>query len=313
MKPLYFYLMNWLVLLLLILNLTGCAKSVRKVSSATMDEAGLHHIADKGNTSSQMAQKTPEELLSSGFVYLSRKNFTLANMHFVMALQKEPDLALAYVGLGRIDQEQGSFDGAQSKYKQALKLHPGLLPAHIGLAQAMRLDGRLNDAIASVNQAMLLAPEDIRVLSELAIIYGMMGKETLAEPLFKEIVERTPDQATGYNNLGMNYLLKKQYAEAIVEFEQALMINKQYELVRNNLATAFLLYGDKDTALEIFKETVGEAAAYNNIGYLLLTQGHLDEAENALMTALKINPRFYSKAQENLDRVQQMRKRQRSQ
>lgn len=310
MKPLHCHPLCYVFLLLLMFNLSGCTQSVRKVSSATIDEASLHSIAGSDDKTSQMASKTPEELLTAGFIYLARQNFTLANMHFVMALQKKPDLALAYVGLGRINQEQGNYPGAQNSYEQALKLQPDLLPAHIGRAQAMRLDGRLNDAITSVNQAMLVAADDVRVLSELAIIYDMMGKEALAEPLYREIVEKAPDQAASYNNLGMNSLLKNQYAEAIVQFEQALRINKRDKRVRNNLATAFLLYGETDTALEIFKETVGEAAAYNNVGYLLLTQGRLDEAEEALMTALKINPKFYAKAQENLDRVNSLRKRQ---
>jgi len=297
-----------LALLLLLLNVTGCTTSVRKVSPATIDQVSLNSIAGSDEKTSQIANKTPEELVRSGFVYLVRKDFTLANMHFVSALQKQPNLPLAYFGLARTNQQQGNFEGAQENYQKALKLQPDLLQAHIGLAQTMRLNDRLNDAIKAINQAMLVSPDDVRVLSELAIIYVTMGKETLAEPLYQEIVERAPDQASSYNNLGMNYLLKKQYAQAIIEFQQALAINRQDKRVKNNLATALALYGDTNSALEIFKATVGEAAAYNNIGYLLLTQGRLDEAEKSLIAALKINPKFYTRAQENLDRLNYLRK-----
>jgi cytochrome c-type biogenesis protein CcmH/NrfG len=44
-----------------------------------------------------------------------------------------------------------------------------------------------------------------------------------------------------------------------------------------------------------------------------MTQGHFDEAEQALNKALQLNPRHYARAQENLEQLQQLRKRQKSQ
>jgi len=309
MKALLFIRVYCLVLLVLsICFLSGCSKSVRKVSSATIDEATLHSIAGDNDTSSQIANKSPEALLYSAFVYIARRNYTLANMHLVMALKKQPELPMAYIGLGRISQEQGDFEGAEINYNKALAIQPDMLQARIGLAQTFRLEGQLKKAINEINESMTIAPNDVRILEELAILYDILGKDELAEPLHKEVVELSPQQASSYNNLGMSYLLKKEYAKAIVQFEQATNINRDDKLIRNNLAMAYLLYGDKDTALAIFQETVGKAAAYNNIGYLLFTQGKLDEAEDALITALKINPKYYNRAQENLERVRLLRK-----
>ena len=39
----------------------------------------------------------------------------------------------------------------------------------------------------------MVAPEDISVLKELAIIYDLMGKENLSGPLYSEIVDKSPD------------------------------------------------------------------------------------------------------------------------
>ena len=135
-----------------------------------------------------------------------------------------------------------------------------------------------------------------------------MGKENLSAPLYIEIVNKAPDQAAGHNNLGLNYMVRGKYPEAILSFLQANELDRNNSRIMNNLASAYLLNGDQDNALNIFKKTVGEAEAYNNIGYLYMTQGRFDEAEKALKKALQISPRFYTRAQENLDKLQEMRK-----
>jgi Flp pilus assembly protein TadD len=75
----------------------------------------------------------------------------------------------------------------------------------------------------------------------------------------------------------------------------------------NNLGAAYALNGNEEKALQIFEKSVGKAAAYNNIGYIYMTQGEWDKAEKAFKHALDLNPRFYVRAQENLDRLNRMR------
>ena len=116
-----------------------------------------------------------------------------------------------------------------------------------------------------------------------------------------------PDQAANHNNLGLNYMVRGEYPEAALSFLHALALDKDNIRIKNNLASAYLLSGDKDNAVEIFKGTVGEAGAYNNVGYLLMTQGNFDEAEQAFKKALQLNPSYYLRAQENLDKLQRLR------
>ena len=66
--------------------------------------------------------------------------------------------------------------------------------------------------------------------------------------------------------------------------------------------------GESEKALRIFTNTVGEAAAYNNVGYLHMTQGRFEEAEQFLKKAMTSNPKYYERAQENLDRLAQLRR-----
>jgi Flp pilus assembly protein TadD len=167
--------------------------------------------------------------------------------------------------------------------------------------------GKLNLANEQVSRAMKIAPNDIRVLNELAINYDLQGEEKLAAPLYREIALKNPEQAAPFNNIGVNYLSQGRYAEAIVNLSKAYLLDEKDERIRNNLAMAFALYGQENQALKLFTKTLGEAAAWNNLGYLYMTQGHYEDAERALKKALELNPKIYERAQENLDRLEQLR------
>jgi len=285
--------------------LSGCTETVRKVSHINPDAANFNSLASQDETS-QLADKDPQTLVNTGWVYLANRNPTLAGMHFVMALKKDAQMAEAYIGLGKVDQYLGNNAGAEIKFRQALEIQPDQLVGLTSLAQVQRQQGKLDAASKTINQAMAVAPEDIRVMTELAMIYEQTGQSTLAEPIFREVADKAPDQAATHNNLGTSHLVHGDYDLALREFHQAASLAPQNKQIKNNLASAYILSGDDDTGLRIFKETVGEAAAYNNLGFLQMSQDRLAAAELSFRTALDLNPKFYQRAQDNLDRVKQL-------
>lgn len=290
----------------LIFALSGCSDSVRKVSYVTNDDVALQSLSPEDDIS-PLQKKSPKELVNAGYIYLSNKNVKIAELHFATAIDKDPKMTDAFIGLGRVEMLKGNYSAALIGFSKARELEPSSVPALVGEAQALRSEGKHNAAIIKTNEAMMVAPNDIRVLKELAMLYDLMGKENLSEPLYHEIVALAPDQAAGHNNMGLNLMVRGAYQEAALSFLNALTIDGNNTRIKNNLATAYLLSGDKENASKIFRGTVGEAAAYNNIGYLLMTQGQFDEAEIFLKKSLKISPKHYLRAQENLDRLQQIR------
>jgi len=298
-KLLFFFL------ILSLFGLLGCTETVRKVQPASVDIPFA--APNKSSGESSLAHKNPEELVTAGFAYLAAGNVELSQMHFVYALKRAPKLASAFTGLAAIDYRQGDYPTALAKYQKAEELQSNYLDAIIGQAQCYRQMGKLGDANNQVSRAMQIAPNDLRVINELAINYDLQGEEIIAARLYQEIAVKAPDQAAPFNNIGVNYLAQGKYAEAIVNLSKAYLLNENDARVSNNLAMAYALYGQEAQALKLFSRTVGEAAAWNNLGYLYSTQGHYEDAERALQKALELNPKFYNRAQENLDRLDQMR------
>jgi len=256
---------------------------------------------------SSLSQKPTKEMISAGFAYLAAGNITMARMHFISALKKDDSNPWAYVGLGDISYQSGDYPSAQANYDKAASLDESNLAAILGQAQSLRQQRKLKEAMEKVDKAKTLGANDVRVLTEQAINYDLQGKEDLAAPIYQEIAARTPDQAASFNNIGINEISQGHYAEAISNFSKAYLLDSKDVRIANNLAMAFALYGQQDQALKLFTKTVGVAAAWNNLGYIYMTQGKFDEAEAALKKAIELNPKFYERAQENLDRLEQLR------
>jgi len=250
---------------------------------------------------------TVPDLLKTGNALLAEGKLEMARLHFLAAIGREPQNALPYVGLGDIDMRTGNSKAALANYQKASALDSQNLAATLGQVQILRDHGNLNAAHDQLSRAMQIAPNDVRVLTELAITYNIQGQESLAEPLFKEVASKAPDAAATFNNIGVNELSQGNYAFAIVNLSKAFVLDGKNEKFANNLAMAFALYGQEDQAFKLYSGTVGEAAAWNNIGYLYMTQKRFDDAGRALHKAQELNPKYYLKAQANLERLKRMR------
>lgn len=296
-------------LLLLLLFLSSCTSTVQPVGPKAHN---LFPPEQRGAESEKekLQNLTVDELLERGNLHLSGGNIQLANLHFVMALKKKPESPEALVGLGNVYYHQGDREKAGEAFSKAIAEDSNSSPsALLGLAKIYREQGNYDAAVEHINKSLVLKPDDAEILTELAFTYDVMGQgqEILAEPLYLKVVALKPNSSSSHNNLGYNYLLQGRYAESIESLGRSLELDPTNQRARNNLATAYALNGNDKKALQVFESVLGKASGYNNIGYLYMTQGQWDKAEKAFKTALEMSPRFYVRAQQNLDRLQQLR------
>ncbi|MEZ4599334.1 MAG: tetratricopeptide repeat protein [Syntrophotaleaceae bacterium] len=294
----------WLTLFLAIA--AGCSKSVRTGTGQTLETPIPE---DSSTKESKITSLSQDELLERGNFYLKNDNLRLAGLHFSVALDRDPDSAMALAGLGVIRYRENQIPEATRLFQTAIARKPENATAMLYLGKIARDEADLTNSLKWLEKAVKFAPDNPEILTELAITNDTIGQERLlsAEPLYRKVVNLLPHLAAPYNNLGFNLLLQGRYPEAIETFSKALTLQPENSRTKNNLATAFLLIDQPDKALALFENTVGKAAAYNNLGYILMTQGNWDQAEAAFRKALNLNPTFYVKAQQNLERLKALR------
>jgi Flp pilus assembly protein TadD len=214
----------------------------------------------------------------------------------------------ARLGLGQAALAAGDGKTARLLIDEVLVVEPDLVPARTARGHIRRDQGDLDGAINDFSHALNQSSENIAALTGLAMTYDRIPERVNeAEPLYRKVLELTPDSASARNNLGFNFLLQGRSEEAVTVLSGALALERKNSRIIANLATAYLLKGDKTKALQIFRQTVGEAEAYNNIGYLYMTQSRWDDAESSFRKALELSPRYYVRAGANLERLHELR------
>jgi Flp pilus assembly protein TadD len=242
-----------------------------------------------------------KELLLRGNQYIATGNIKLARLHFQMALKKEADSAAALAGLGETLALNGDNQAAHNFLDKALLQDNQHRQALISTGKLYRSEQDYAQAEISFTRAREIYPGDPEILTELAITHGRSGREEQAQSLLIQVVELRPQDAAAHNNLGFNYLLRTNYAEAIKTFTAALAIEPDNHRVQNNLAVAYALDTQPKKAFNMFRKTGSEATAYNDLGYIYMLMGLKDPARAYFERAMELHPRLYVRARENLN------------
>src|SRR5580692_9426908 len=85
--------------------------------------------------------------------------------------------------------------------------------------------GDLKRAENELNIALATAPDDVRALNLLGIVYAQQKRESDAEGLFKRAITLKPDFASAHVSLGMLYAQMAKPDQAILEFQNALQLD----------------------------------------------------------------------------------------
>ena len=294
---------SWAALLILLtLFLPACAATSQPFQYTSASSlAGKDKREDQEN---KLKSLSLEELLARGNQYLAGGNSKLAQVHFQMAVKKNGASAAAYSGLGESLALDGEKQAAHQLLTKALAIDDKHRQALIATGKLYRSEKNHGQAEAYFNRARESYPADPEILTELAITYGYLGQEEKAETILHQVVALKPQDSAALNNLGFNYLVRNKYTEAVQTLQMALTLEPGNNRIQDNLAAAYAMLNKSQKAFDLFSQSQGEAAAYNNLGYFYMIQGLKDPAKYALEKALVLNPRHYVRAKENLRRLE---------
>lgn len=137
-------------------------------------------------------------------------------------------------------------------------------------------------------------PDCAMAYNNLGVLLQQRGQldEALAD--FQKAVTLQPDSAEAWTSLGRALFQKGQRDKAVVGLRKALEIRPDYVVGHNNLGCAFFEMGMLDEAIIQFQIAVElqphDETAQANLGNALMKKGRLDEALLHLQKALEIKP-----------------------
>jgi len=197
------------------------------------------------------------------------------------ALEIDNTLAEAYTSLGHI-KERYDFDwqGSEEEYKKAIELNPNYPLAHHWYGSLLRATGRFNEAHEEFTRALELDPLSISINTSMATIHLCLGEYEQAIAWCQKTLEINPNYGWAHAVMGRTYVVISDYDKAIAEFRMATTLSRGY---LTELGNAYALAGEKDRALEILGELIGQSRKRYVSSYgIALVYAGMGEKEKAL-------------------------------
>jgi Flp pilus assembly protein TadD len=202
---------------------------------------------------------------------------------------------------------------ARGKPNWAMAVFSGLqdLPevsarARQGLGIAMLLTGTPGPAVGHLKAAVEADPTLWRAWNALGSYYDTQGDWAEAIEAYDLALAEHPNDAMILNNRGFSYFMQERLDEAVADIERALRLDPELKPAQFNLRLAHAWSGRYVRALTGVTDK-DLPRVLNNIGYVAMMRGDLENAEAYLMRAMEVDPTFNETAWQNLARLRHMR------
>jgi Tfp pilus assembly protein PilF len=255
--------------------------------------------------------------VETGKRFLDKKDYARAILQFRNAIQVAPkdaeghyELALAYLGLGGIQQAVGELN-------KAAQLDPKHLPTQLKLAELMAASNNkeiVEEARKRVEGVLVTTPDDAEALTTLALTNLRLGESQNAEQdlikalraaptslkssmllasvklsqkdmagaeqVMKDAVAKDPKSKDAAMALGWLYRLLRRNPEAEAQFQRAIQIDPKDGAPLIQLGAVQMASGHKDMAEQIYRRAAALPGSQYRTTHVqfLLSQNRTDEA-----------------------------------
>jgi DNA-binding winged helix-turn-helix (wHTH) protein/TolB-like protein/Tfp pilus assembly protein PilF len=241
---------------------------------------------------------------ANGRFHLERVALPQALAHFEQAVARDPDFALAYVGMAEVRAMLGvfgavaphhTFPEARRAVEKALQIAPELGEAYASLAHIkVQYEHDWVGAARAYRRAIELNPNYARAQAWYGLYLALGGRfdEGIAQLRTAQALE--PSQPVYSALIGMVLIYQRRYDEAIEQLQSTLEMDPNFPTTNTYLAMAHLRRGEYDKAMEHMgrmKSPAPGSAAYR--GQIFALSGRRAEALQELERLVAMSKERY--------------------
>ncbi len=227
-------------------------------------------------------------------LYLVRNDVVAAKQELRKLRQNHPFRLDVLVLLAQVEYASSNTAAARDAFADASRLSQGSASRLRQVAKSQAALGFDKDAIRNLNRARVLAPENPRVLAEIARLKVRTGRLDEAEVHAEDLIGDYPEKIEGYQIRGEVYARGGRHDAAIAEFKRILAMNGTTSNVIR-LANAYTAAGKIadgiDTVRGWLERHPDDIKADAVLGLLLMQDEQLAESIRVYETVRDADPR----------------------
>ncbi len=216
------------------------------------------------------------------------------------AIEKNPQLELAYQALGDLYLKKGDFHQAAASFQRASEINPWSFHNFYSLGLTRQELREFVRAIGAYQRALEIKPKSAQASIKLAVAYAQDGKPFMGLIYGKRAIADGSNSFSTWVNLGAIY---SQAADtdpsyrrhAIHYYKQSLELQPHQSAIYLNLAGVYIAEKRFDTALHVLatgEKLAPSPAIDERMGYCQYSLGHLAAATAKYKAALKQFPNY---------------------
>lgn len=252
---------SWLILAALATTaLTGCGDPVA--------------AGKAGNNAATSGRQ--EVVLRLAHATESAGDFSGAEKMFQQAAAQTPGSPGPRLELAEFYKRHHEDSKAIDSMKAALALQQGDADIERSLANTYINAGEPEKALTVLDSAIAEHPRNALLQNSRGVALDQTGRYAEAQRAYKSAFQFDPSEGTMYKiNISMSYILEKKYDRAIEILRPMLDSPEVPPIARQNLALAYGLKGESDSALKLGLQDLSSSEAEENVRfYRMLAQRH---------------------------------------
>lgn len=221
---------------------------------------------------------------------IKEKLFQEAKERYEKLVEKYPDNAAYYSGVGLMNLRLRKYAAATDIYLKALETNPDELELMVSLGYSYLLAKKWNEAFPVLKNAVQLDPKNAEALAGLGRVYAELGAEGKAEELFMQALEYKHDNQSALTFYALLLMKQKRFAEAVNIVERL-----QFELPEEDWVE-FLLKDAQDGPVSEIAKDYSNAEEYEDALFIyeqLLESSPNDPARYELLGSMHVNLEDY--------------------
>ena len=218
------------------------------------------------------AGRSARAVYMAGLISVRCGNETGAQALYRRALELDPSLCEARVGLGAAELAAGRAQAARQAFEEAVRRDNQCAPAYVNLAIVEgELPEQRDEALANLRRALAVRADYLPALDRMALVYLAQSEERpelleLAEVVCRQAQLIDPGYASLYNTWGLIDIEQGELTSAAAKFARAMELDGRF------------------------------FEAHMNFGQLTLSQRAYEDAARAFARARELSPSSYDAA-----------------